>query len=202
MESSINNTDTGGIIRETRSLSDANILNVNITSGMPPVVNASDSTENVQTFEVTNDTIISHSIPKIPVSKFVNVAVRTKIEIVRAGSGMKMEVTNPAYLRFYGHAWFHPRLLATGFFAMSTVISLLRLLSYAVVSDVIGPFKISLGTMVTETLHFLLIVCVVVLSFAFGLTYLYKYYNEVDLQKCILENDGKASSCPSGKLSS
>ena len=200
MENLTNDTDTGGIIRETRSLSDDNVPNVNITTGMPSG-NVSHS-KDFQTFKVTNDTILSHSIPKIPVSKFVNVAARTKIEIVRGGTGKTMEVTNPAYLRFYGHAWFHPRLLATGFFAMSTVISLLRMLSYAVVSDVIGPFQISLGTMVTETLHFLLIVCVVVLSFAFGLTYLYKYYNEIDLQKCILKNDGVASSCPSGKLSS
>ncbi|XP_072048694.1 uncharacterized protein [Amphiura filiformis] len=88
------------------------------------------------------------------------------------------------FTKFIAYEWWHPKLLATAMFAMSTVISFLRMLQYAVVSDVIGPFQISLGSMVSKTANFFVVVGVVLFSFAVGLTYMYSYYDKVQSLSC------------------
>lgn len=170
-----------------------------------PFENASDQEDDINSFEITrnlsNGAIFLHRIPNIPIAK-ARKTVKTNIETIRGGGyqqGDISSITDPDFLQFIRHIWFHPRLMATAFFAMSTVISFLRMLPYVVVSDVIGPLQISLGTMVTETLHFFLVVGVVVFSFSVGMTYIYSYYNEIDRQKCIFENGGETG-CPKGKL--
>ncbi|XP_072048396.1 short transient receptor potential channel 7-like [Amphiura filiformis] len=88
-------------------------------------------------------------------------------------------IINQQFTKLLTYKWWHPEILATTMFAMSTVISFLRMLQYAVVSDVIGPFQISLGSMVSKTANFFVVVGVVLFSFAVGLTYMYSYNDKV-----------------------
>ncbi|XP_072049788.1 LOW QUALITY PROTEIN: short transient receptor potential channel 1-like [Amphiura filiformis] len=81
-------------------------------------------------------------------------------------------------------AWYHPQLISRALFTVATVVSIARIFPYLVVSDVVGPLKISLGSMVQRTSHFFLVVSLVLLSFAVGLTYIYAYYNKVQLLRC------------------
>ncbi len=123
----------------------------------------------------------------------------------RGGSGQSgddesvaFNFTNPAFTEFITYEWWHPRLLANCMFAMSTVVSFLRMLQYAVVSDVIGPFQISLGTMVAQTANFFVVVGIVMFSFAVGFTYLYEYYDLVKARTCGGDSGGE---CGGGKFS-
>ena len=101
--------------------------------------------------------------------------------VVGEGQVYDTSSTDAEFLSYY---WAHPFLLANAFFGVSAVIALLRMLPYVVVSDVVGPLQISLGSMVTQTAHFFLVVAVVLFSFAVGLTYIYSYYEETTLLTC------------------
>ena len=162
-----------------------------------------DNEEYIETFDIlNNDTIVLHRIPTIPIGKAKGGrAVNVQSGAIFGGDGLDgYEITDPEYLRFHGHAWWHPRLMTTAFFAMSTVVSFLRMLPYVVVSDVVGPLQISLGKMITGTLHFFLVVSVVLFSFSVGLTYIYAYYDEIKYRECVQANDGNENVCPKGKL--
>ncbi|XP_072035080.1 short transient receptor potential channel 5-like [Amphiura filiformis] len=98
------------------------------------------------------------------------------------------------HIEFLEYYWWHPYLLSNAMFAISTVISFLRMLSYVVVSNVIGPLQISLGSMVTRSAHFFLVVAVVLFSFAVGLTYIYSYYEETNSITC----NGSTETCRKG----
>ena len=159
----------------------------------------------MHTVEITrnasNGAILVHRVPVVPISR----ARAGKTLNVNAGN-LEAEVsdgpkvTDENFLHFMGLDWYNPRLIATVFFALSTVISFLRMMPYVVVSDVIGPLQISLGTMVVETSHFFLVVFVVVFSFSVGLTYIYSYYEEVKLQTCIILSGEEEHSCEKGSL--
>ncbi|XP_072049390.1 short transient receptor potential channel 5-like [Amphiura filiformis] len=155
------------------------------------------------TRNLSNGAIYVHRIPKIPISR-ARAGGKTgnaKLAVILGGAeAADFEVTDPDFLAYLAHAWWHPRLMATAFFAVSTVISFLRMLPYVVVSDVIGPLQISLGTMITETAHFFLVVAVVVFSFSVGLTYIYSYYEEIKWAQCLHANDGLEDGCTRGKL--
>ena len=88
---------------------------------------------------------------------------------------------NPEFLHY---DWSHPFLIANVFYSVAAVIALLRMLPYVVVSDVIGPLQISIGSMLSHTAHFFLVVAVVLFSFAVGLTHIYSYYEETTLLTC------------------
>ena len=100
-----------------------------------------------------------------------------------AGEG-QIYTSNNVNFEFLGYGWSHPILIANVFYSVAAVIALLRMLSYVVVSDVIGPLQISIGSMVTQTAHFFLVVAVVLFSFAVGLTHIYSYYEETTLLTC------------------
>ncbi len=101
------------------------------------------------------------------------------------------------YAEFLGYPWWHPYVLANAMFALSTVIALLRMLPYVVVSNIVGPLQISLGSMVKRTAHFFLVVAVVLFSFAVGLCYIYSYYEYTKMLTCKASNE----SCSSGYFS-
>ena len=58
-------------------------------------------------------------------------------------------------------------------FALATTLSVVRMMSYVVISNVFGPLQISLVRMIIGTYHFFLVVGAVALSFAFGMTLIY-----------------------------
>ncbi|XP_072049961.1 short transient receptor potential channel 1-like [Amphiura filiformis] len=75
--------------------------------------------------------------------------------------------------------WYHPQLISRALFTIVTVVSIARIFRYLVVSDLVGPLKISFVSMVQKTAHFFLVVSLMLLSFAVGLTYIYAYYDKV-----------------------
>ena len=93
-------------------------------------------------------------------------------------------ITNEDFAVYIDYYWWHPKLLATAMFALSTVISFLRMLQYVVISDVVGPFQISLGSMVAKTSNFFVVLGAVMFAFAVGLCSLYGYYDEIKSQTC------------------
>uniref|UniRef100_A0A8B9Z568 Transient receptor potential cation channel subfamily C member 5 n=2 Tax=Accipitrinae TaxID=8955 RepID=A0A8B9Z568_9AVES len=70
----------------------------------------------------------------------------------------------------------HPTLIAEALFAISNILSSLRLISLFTANSHLGPLQISLGRMLLDILKFLFIYCLVLLAFANGLNQLYFYY--------------------------
>ena len=145
---------------------------------------------------------VPHRVPTIQVSRIVNPGVAS-------GGGKpdgnfntikekRRQIKDLAFRQYNNYGWSNLHLIASGLFAVATVLALLRMLPYVVVSDVIGPLQISLGHMVAQTSHFFVFIGVVFLAFAVGLTYIYSYYDEVNLQICVKENG--ADNCRSGKF--
>ncbi|OCT65888.1 hypothetical protein XELAEV_18042138mg [Xenopus laevis] len=87
-----------------------------------------------------------------------------------------------AYVKYNGskprEEWdmWHPTLIAEAFFAISNILSSLRLISLFTANSHLGPLQISLGRMLLDILKFLFIYCLVLLAFANGLNQLYFYY--------------------------
>ncbi|XP_038603847.1 short transient receptor potential channel 5 [Tachyglossus aculeatus] len=87
-----------------------------------------------------------------------------------------------AYVKFHGsrprNEWemWHPTLIAEALFAISNILSSLRLISLFTANSHLGPLQISLGRMLLDILKFLFIYCLVLLAFANGLNQLYFYY--------------------------
>ncbi|XP_033646884.1 short transient receptor potential channel 4-like, partial [Asterias rubens] len=69
--------------------------------------------------------------------------------------------------------WYNPKLIGSAMFALATTLSVVRMMSYVVISNVFGPLQISLVRMIIGTYHFFLVVGAVALSFAFGMTLIY-----------------------------
>lgn len=69
--------------------------------------------------------------------------------------------------------WYNPKLIGSSMFALATTLSVVRMMSYVVISNVFGPLQISLVRMIIGTYHFFLVVGAVALSFAFGMTLIY-----------------------------
>ncbi|XP_066212557.1 short transient receptor potential channel 5 [Saccopteryx leptura] len=93
-----------------------------------------------------------------------------------------------AYVKYNGsrprEEWetWHPTLIAEALFAISNILSSLRLISLFTANSHLGPLQISLGRMLLDILKFLFIYCLVLLAFANGLNQLYFYYetNAID----------------------
>ncbi|EGW08408.1 Short transient receptor potential channel 5 [Cricetulus griseus] len=87
-----------------------------------------------------------------------------------------------AYVKYNGsrprEEWemWHPTLIAEALFAISNILSSLRLISLFTANSHLGPLQISLGRMLLDILKFLFIYCLVLLAFANGLNQLYFYY--------------------------
>ncbi|XP_075040413.1 short transient receptor potential channel 5 [Mixophyes fleayi] len=87
-----------------------------------------------------------------------------------------------AYVKYNGSRprdeWdmWHPTLIAEALFAISNILSSLRLISLFTANSHLGPLQISLGRMLLDILKFLFIYCLVLLAFANGLNQLYFYY--------------------------
>ncbi|KAM4664547.1 short transient receptor potential channel 5 [Discoglossus pictus] len=87
-----------------------------------------------------------------------------------------------AYVKYSGsrprEEWdmWHPTLIAEALFAISNILSSLRLISLFTANSHLGPLQISLGRMLLDILKFLFIYCLVLLAFANGLNQLYFYY--------------------------
>ncbi|CAI5793852.1 short transient receptor potential channel 5 [Podarcis lilfordi] len=87
-----------------------------------------------------------------------------------------------AYVKYNGsrprQEWemWHPTLIAEALFAISNILSSLRLISLFTANSHLGPLQISLGRMLLDILKFLFIYCLVLLAFANGLNQLYFYY--------------------------
>ncbi|XP_029441668.1 short transient receptor potential channel 5 [Rhinatrema bivittatum] len=87
-----------------------------------------------------------------------------------------------AYVKYNGsrprEEWemWHPTLIAEALFAISNILSSLRLISLFTANSHLGPLQISLGRMLIDILKFLFIYCLVLLAFANGLNQLYFYY--------------------------
>ncbi len=132
-----------------------------------------------------------------PNTSFHNVHVRVARQARRPGKGAGPLVgedfdgteVDALALEFLQYNWWHPYLLATSMFGISATIAFLRMLPYVVISSVVGPLQISLGSMVTQTAHFFLVVAVVLFSFAVGLTYIYSYYETTNSMTCSEEED-------------
>ena len=120
-----------------------------------------------------------------------NVLHRVARQVTKPGMGAgsitgegQIYTSNSVNSEFLGYDWSHPILIANVFYSVTAVIALLRMLPYVIVSDVIGPLQISIGSMVTHTAHFFLVVAVVLFSFAVGLTHIYSYYEKTTLLTC------------------
>ena len=129
----------------------------------------------------TNASIL-HRIPSLPIHKRTNI-------VILSGPNQNDLITDDqesgSLTAFQNLKWWHPRLFSTALFSIATVMALLRMLPYAVVSDVIGPLQISMGSMISKTVHFFFVLTVVMLSFAVGMTYIYSYYNAAEYHICI-----------------
>ncbi len=208
-----NTSATGGnapIVREQRDvlndyLESFENLNYTVTNLSGYGSNYTDDED--MTLEITGNlsdgTVFVHRIPTIPIAR-KRPGKTTNVNLDAIGGGgesPQVDVTDEYFLDYLRRSPWHPRLVATAFFAMSTVISFLRMLPYVVVSDVVGPLQISLGTMITETAHFFLVVGVVVFSFSVGLTYIYSYYELAKLKQCQHILSGEEDQvCPKGTL--
>ncbi|XP_072049327.1 uncharacterized protein [Amphiura filiformis] len=129
-----------------------------------------------------------HTAMDLPILHRVARASKPRGNVNGRDDGPDFTVTHPEYLTFLAYEWWHPKLLASAMFAMSTVISFLRMLQYVVVSDVIGPFQISLGSMVSQTANFFLVLGIILFSFAVGLTYMFSYYDKVQSLSCAADS--------------
>ena len=148
----------------------------------------------------TDSVILVNRVADIPISRRVKSRSSRK-KTSTDSSSRNRNITDQAYLDYRALNWWNPGLIASGMFACSTVISFFRLFPYVVLSDVTGPLQISIGSMVKGTLHFFLVVAVVVLAFSIGLTYIYAYYDSetVKDQVCI-EDDNLVYRCRKGTL--
>ena len=77
---------------------------------------------------------------------------------------------------FLNRTWDHPQIMGRAMFALATAFTVLRMLPYCVISDLIGPLQISLVSMIIRTFHFFFVVGTVLGSFAVGLTLTYSHY--------------------------
>ena len=77
---------------------------------------------------------------------------------------------------FLNRTWDHPQIMGRAMFALATAFTVLRMLPYCVISDLIGPLQISLVSMIIRTFHFFFVVGIVLGSFAVGLTLTYLHY--------------------------
>uniref|UniRef100_F6XGQ4 Ion transport domain-containing protein n=1 Tax=Ciona intestinalis TaxID=7719 RepID=F6XGQ4_CIOIN len=71
---------------------------------------------------------------------------------------------------------FEPRMIADGFLAWAYVFVFLRLLSLTRANRRLGPLQVTLSRMMGDVLRFMIIFCLVVFSFALGLSELYWVY--------------------------
>lgn len=138
---------------------------------------------------------ILHQIPSLPIHKRTNIVVLSgpnQNDLISDGQ------ESVRLTAFQNLEWWHPRLFSTAMFSIATVMALLRMLPYAVVSDVIGPLQISMGSMISKTVHFFFVLTVVMLSIAVGMTYIYSYYNAAEYHVCI-SRQGQED-CSTGEL--
>ncbi|KFO69853.1 Short transient receptor potential channel 5 [Cuculus canorus] len=115
-----------------------------------------------------------------------------------------------AYVKYNGsrprEEWemWHPTLIAEALFAISNILSSLRLISLFTANSHLGPLQISLGRMLLDILKFLFIYCLVLLAFANGLNQLYFYYetsaseepNNCKGIRCEKQNNAFSTSLP------
>ena len=149
----------------------------------------------------------SNNLPPVILHRIPNVASHRIIKPGLPGAGVSDEdliidegqtIIDETFRQFLNHNWWHLHLVSTSLFAVASVLSLIRMLPYMVVSEALGPLEISLGTMVSKTLHFFVFIGVVFLAFAVGLTYIYSYYDGVNLQICVEVNG--VNNCQSGSF--
>ena len=149
----------------------------------------------------SNDSAISevilHKVPTIPISRRTNIVILSGPN--DGDIDVKAQQAQGEFQEFLSREWWHPRLISTAMFSIATVTAFLRMMPYTVISDNLGPLQIPLGSMVTKTSHFFLVLGVVVLSFAVGMTYLYSYYDAVDYYVCRYVD--KNDICRAGTLS-
>ena len=69
---------------------------------------------------------------------------------------------------------FHPVIVAKALFGVTVTVSFLRLMNMLLVSDSVGPLRISLGAMTADFLKFIAIFIIVWLAFAIGLYQTYR----------------------------
>ncbi|XP_038065284.1 short transient receptor potential channel 5-like [Patiria miniata] len=103
--------------------------------------------------------------------------------------------------QFVSRGWNHPQIMARALLALATAFTVLRMLPYVVISDLIGPLQISLVSMTIRTSHFFIVVGTVLASFAVGLTLVYSYFNRVEYVSC-LKTTENPDNCKVGSFAS
>lgn len=85
---------------------------------------------------------------------------------------------------------FHPVIVARALFGVAVTVSFLRLMNLLLVSDSVGPLRISLGAMTADFLKFIAIFVLVWLAFAIGLFQIYKTSATTAERMCYSDGGG------------
>ena len=83
--------------------------------------------------------------------------------------------------------WNHPQIMGRAFLSLAIAFSVLRMLSYVVISNVFGPLQISLGRMIKGSSHFFIVLGLILGSFAMGLTLTYSNQKITEIQQAQLQ---------------
>ncbi|XP_076759027.1 short transient receptor potential channel 5 [Xylocopa sonorina] len=74
---------------------------------------------------------------------------------------------------------YDPTLIAEGLYCMATIMAFLKLLYICQLDYHLGPLQLSLGKMIKDVKHFIILFSIIIFAFVAGTCRLYQYYDEM-----------------------
>ena len=171
-----------------RTVENSTFLDMNETSDLQQHISSG-----LDGLEHSLTTSVREQVDSILMQTLLNMSCRHRLAPTEAPA-TSTALLPDHYRKLLSWDAFNPILVSEALYGLAMVISIMRLTNLLMVSESLGPLRISIGSMGSDFVKFLTVFSIVWVAFAVGMTQIYSSAGKSERLAC-LNQEGDGNSC-------